>query len=449
MEKPAKASNGRAARHKRPLIICVDDEEVVLTSLRRQLREIAPQYKVGLAKNADDALSLFARAADQQRPVPLLICDQLMPGMLGDELLARVAQQYPHTVQVMLTGQASPDAIGRAINNGRLFRFLSKPWQLEDLQLSVRAAIKTHNQERLVEAQSKALQHAYQRSLAFVREHYLKMFGRERLEEVVRGDTCAMRVGVMFADIRDFTSIIETLSPEESFALVNEYCLATEPAIRDHGGFIDHYRGDGTMALFPDDPVSAVCAGVEFSHAVDRFNAQRAQRGLPPLDIGIGIHIGEVIAGVCGGQHTLQCVVVGDCVNTAARIEGLSSRYKTRLVISDAVYKQLPPDRWTCRQLETVKLKGKDIEQTVHEVIDALPVERRQAKMATLEHFRAGSAALMAGDIARAMGAFASVLTQTPHDQGAKLLLGACYRQLNESSAHGGPLTTRLTEKNW
>lgn len=445
----ADTSSKRARRARRPLIICVDDEEVVLSSLRRQLREIAPDFKVGLAKNGDDALKLFERAAEQNQPVPLLICDQLMPGMLGDELLAMVAERFPDTLQVMLTGQASPDAIGRAVNNGRLFRFLSKPWLLEDLQVSVRAAVKAHEQERLVEQQSKALKHAYERSLAFVPGHYLKLFGRERLEEVVRGDTCAMRVTVMFADIRAFTSTIEQLSPDESFSMVNEYSLATEPAIRENGGFIDHYRGDGTMALFPDDPVAAVRAGVEFSHALDEYNATRQARGQKPLDIGIGIHLGDVIAGVCGGEYTLQCVVIGDSVNTAARIEGLSSRYKTRLVISDTLRALIPDGTWTFRKLETLQVKGKDTVLTVWEVLDALPPDRRKARMRTLDAFQTGTHALEAGDIARALGAFASVLTQTPDDMGAKLLLGACYRALNEGRSSERLSTTRLTEKTW
>jgi len=253
-------SEKSAKRPRRPLIVCVDDEEVVLASLRRQLREIVPDYKVGLAKRGDEALALMERALEKGQQVPLIISDQLMPGMLGDELLATIAENYPHTVQIMLTGQASPEAIGRAVNNGRLFRFLSKPWLLQDLQLSVRAALQSYENERLVKEQSQALQFAYDRSLSFVREHYLKLFGRQRLEEVQRGDTCATNVTVMFADIRSFTSIIERLTPEESFSMVNEYSLATEAAIRSNGGFIDHYRGDGTMALFPEsDPLSADC----------------------------------------------------------------------------------------------------------------------------------------------------------------------------------------------
>lgn len=444
-----KQSRSQQPTQMRPVILCVDDEEVVLASLRRELRLVAPGCKGIFAKSGVDALETLERLHESGRTVPLLISDQLMPGMLGDELLAICAEKYPKMMQIMLTGQASAESVGRALNNGRLFRFLSKPWLLEDLQLSVRAALQASFQERRLEEQSVALQRAYERSLAFVPGHYLELLGRERLEDVERGDAAAASVTVLFADIRGFTALTESLGPTESFRFINDYFMATEAAIRSNGGFIDHYQGDGTMALFPEHPEDAVKGAVGFSRAVDRFNAERLERGFEPIEVGVGLHTGDVIAGVSGGEFRLQCSVIGDCVNTAARIEGLSSRYASRLIISEDVERALEPGAYTCRKLETVRVKGKKTSLTTYEVLDALCPDVREQRLATLMWFEEGVAALDGGDTAAALGAFARVVAATPDDRAAQILLDQCHHRLRHGHTVGGTGAVELSEKRW
>ena len=441
-------SAGKAQGAKQDVIVCVDDEEVVLSSLRRQLREACPEHAVKVARSGEDALELLAELRAAGRRVPLLITDQLMPNMTGDELIERVAGQYPQTYQMMLTGQASPASIGRAVNTGRLFRFLSKPWMLEDLSLTVHAALAAHRKDRTVEAQARELEDAYERSLAFVPQEYLKVLERPRLVDIERGDATGVRMSIMFADIRRFTTLVEAMDPQQSFDFVNRYFLRTEGAIQDNGGFVDHYQGDGTMALFPGDAGDALRGAITFSRAVDAFNGERREAGEEEIDIGIGIHCGDVIAGVYGGRDRLQCSVIGDAVNLAARVEGFSSLYETRLVVTESFLDELGSDHGlSLRRLETVRAKGKQKPVTVFEVLDALPEARRERRQSTLADFQAGTVSLVEGDVPAALGSFARVVAADPSDRAARRMLDHAITQL-ESGA-GGSGVTVLTEKAW
>lgn len=433
----------------RASILCVDDEPVVLTSLRRQLREIAPSYRIEVAASGREALDVFARAKGDGREIALLISDQQMPGMAGDALLAQAAECSPGTYQVMLTGQATAEAVGRAVNNGRLFRFLSKPWTAEDLQSTVQMALTAHARDAELARHAAALDRAHRRSLDFVPHAYLRMLGRERLEDVERGDAIAARVTVFFADIRGFTTMIEAMSPRQSFDFVNRYFLATEPAIRDHGGFIDHYAGDGTLAIFPGEPSDAVRAAIAFSRAVDELNAQRLAEGEPAIDIGIGLHCGDVVMGVTGGGNSLQCGVIGDPVNVAARMEGLTSRYGARLLVSDDVRTALADAGHVVRQLERVRAKGKREAVTVHEVLDALPPDAYARRCGTLASFTEAVEAMQRGDTLAALTGFARVVESDASDRAAHLLLDTCHDRLRGRQLPDASGVTSLSEKAW
>ena len=122
-------------------IICVDDEEIVLNSLRRQLRKIAKGYRIEVATTGSQALQTIEYLKHRARPVALVITDQVMPMMNGDDLLIKIKDVSPETYQVMLTGQADGESVGRAVNEGSLFRFMAKPWSEHELQLTVQTAL--------------------------------------------------------------------------------------------------------------------------------------------------------------------------------------------------------------------------------------------------------------------------------------------------------------------
>ena len=143
---------------KEPVIICVDDEEIVLKSLKRELnKSFGSKYVIETADDGEDAIKLFEELMLAGNDIPLVIADQIMPGIKGDELLARVHALSPKTLKIMLTGQADKDAVTSAVNRANLYRYIAKPWDATDLELTVKEAIRRYFQDKAIEKQMQLL----------------------------------------------------------------------------------------------------------------------------------------------------------------------------------------------------------------------------------------------------------------------------------------------------
>ncbi|MDY6781401.1 MAG: response regulator [Cyanobacteriota bacterium] len=139
-------------------IICVDDEKMVLTSLRDQLaQQIARNYDVELAESAEEALEIIQELEESNIEVPLVITDQIMPGMKGDELLIELHKNRPEILKILLTGQASAEQVGNAVNKANLYRYIAKPWEATDLILTVKEALLSHAQTKKLTQQNEEL----------------------------------------------------------------------------------------------------------------------------------------------------------------------------------------------------------------------------------------------------------------------------------------------------
>ncbi|MEK0181891.1 MAG: response regulator [Oscillatoriales cyanobacterium] len=141
------------------VIICVDDEITILRGLKAELREaVDNDYIIEIAEGGEEALELMQELRDDGSEVILIISDQMMPEMRGDELLRRVHIMSPKTIKIMLTGQADVEAISNAINHANLYRYISKPWQAEDLKLTVKEAINSYFKDKQLTEQNAQLQ---------------------------------------------------------------------------------------------------------------------------------------------------------------------------------------------------------------------------------------------------------------------------------------------------
>ena len=163
---------------------------------------------------------------------------------------------------------------------------------------------------------------------------------------------------VLFSDIRDFTPLSESMTPAAAFAFVNDYLGTMAPIIREHGGFIDKYIGDAIMAIFPGSSQDAVAAGLKMEENLQHFNQCTAATGKPPIRI--GIHTGQLVAGIIGFADRLEGTVIGDCVNTASRLEGLTKDLPTSLLVSETVGEELgDAAEYAIDSLGEVEVKGK------------------------------------------------------------------------------------------
>lgn len=148
----------------KPVILCVDDEKMVLDSLERQLgRELEQHYVLEFAESGIEGLEIIREYIEQGHRIAVVISDQVMPEMSGDEFLIKVHELSPSTVKVMLTGQGSDDSIINAINHANLYRYIGKPWEKADVTLTIKEAAKSYMQEQKLIAQNMNLQRMYQR----------------------------------------------------------------------------------------------------------------------------------------------------------------------------------------------------------------------------------------------------------------------------------------------
>jgi K+-sensing histidine kinase KdpD len=142
-------------------IVCVDDEKIVLDSLKKELREVLQnEYTVEVAESGEEAIELFDELLFSGHSIPLVISDYIMPDMKGDAVLKYVKEKNSSSYTIMLTGQATIEGVTSAINNAGLYRYISKPWEHSDLSLTVIEALKSYDKDIELELRRKELEEA-------------------------------------------------------------------------------------------------------------------------------------------------------------------------------------------------------------------------------------------------------------------------------------------------
>ena len=279
------------------------------------------------------------------------------------------------------------------------------------------------NLEKSLDAESE-LTDAYGR---FVPHQFLNLLGYESIIDVNLGDQVQEEMSVLFADIRDFTTLSETMTPQENFNFINAYLSRMEPAITSNNGFIDKYIGDAIMALFSDFADDAVKAGIAMLNILTNYNEDRQRVGYVPIQIGIGINSGSLMLGTVGGKSRMDSTVISDAVNLASRIEGLTKDYSVPLLISQQTLDRLRnPDDYAIRMVDKVQVKGKSQYVVVYEVFDADPAEIRSAKLANLPVYSEAMFLCDRKQFREAGKLFEECLRTNPSDQVARIYLKRC-----------------------
>ncbi|MBL8018887.1 MAG: hypothetical protein JNM27_04400 [Leptospirales bacterium] len=227
------------------------------------------------------------------------------------------------------------------------------------LSLALADRINTLKAEK-EEQRKRAFEHERAMSEAFARfvpQEFLEILGKADVLSVQPGNAVEKNLAVLFADIRDFTTLSENMSPEENFRFINACMKRIGPAIRANGGFVDKYIGDAIMALFPS-PTNAVLAAFAIQDILKQYNLSRQSSGYSELKIGIGLHCGRLMLGIIGEEKRLEGTVISDVVNTAARIESLTKEYNEPFLVTQAIVDETR-GFFEAEPLGSVKLKGK------------------------------------------------------------------------------------------
>lgn len=259
---------------------------------------------------------------------------------------------------------------------------------------------------------------------------------RENLFQALGG--VGRTVTVLFSDIRGFTSLSEDMKPEELVTQLNEYLSGMVEKVFVHQGSIDKFIGDAVMALWgslpefsgkgqalKQDARLAVASALDMRERLAALNQDWRARDMPELRIGIGIHQGPVVVGHIGSAspyERMEFTVIGDSVNLASRLEGLTKDYGCDLIVSDAVQQHLL-DTHLCRPLDFVKVKGKAIPVKIYSVIGPRDGHEPPAWWAVYEE---GIQAFRSGDKAKARDFFERCQVEAGDDALVRRFLKEC-----------------------
>jgi class 3 adenylate cyclase len=333
---------------------------------------------------------------------PILAADgRTLLAVLGLDMVdtdVQAALRRTTTLSFIIAGMALLLAIGTSVGVGTAFTrgIISLDQVMRSFgeqNLHVRAQIRSRDEigrlglsfNRMAgliqrhSAEMEALLGAYGR---FVPHDFLRFLQKESIVEVRLGDQVEREMTVLFSDIRSFTELSESLTPEENFRFLNSYLSRIGPEIRTHGGFIDKYIGDAIMALFPNRPDDAVQAAIAMRHKLREYNGHRASSGYAPVAVGIALNTGRLMLGTLGEQERMDGSVIADTVNLTSRLEGLSRLYGNTILITGPTLSLLDnPRQYHTRFVDRVRVRGRKEPVLIYEVFSGeLPetIERRR-----------------------------------------------------------------------
>jgi len=342
--------------------------------------------------------------------------------------IARIAQRYKPAVFFLIANAglvAGVLAYGLGKNgllpNGILVSnasLLGQAFQLVLFSASLAYNLGLERRERIAAQGTILSQEAAFRK--FVPLEFLEFLGKRDISEVRLGQNVEKEMSVMFADIRSFTSLSESMTPRENFDFINEYLHRIVPTVKDYGGFIDKFMGDSIMALFPNVADDGLMAAVEMQQAITDYNGERLARREAPIRAGIGLHTGSLMLGIIGDEERLESTVISDAVNLASRVEKLNKFFGSSILITEATFKSImDPLSFQYRFLGKVKVKGKAEPSAIFEVFGGETEELRQRKLSTQRDFEQGLVAYLLRDFPQARAYFADVLRANKDDKAA------------------------------
>lgn len=341
-------------------ILVVDDNAMNRDMLSRRLTRRG--HTVACAEDGQAALAMLDEGA-----FDLVLLDIMMPGISGIEVLTRIREtrDAAELPVIMATAKDEQADIVGALDLGAN-DYVTKPLEFPVVLARVN-----------VQLQLKAANAALEQRNEFIRS----VFGRYLTDEIV--DTVLdsptglalggerREITILMADLRGFSSFASHRDPADVMTMVNHFLSVMTDVILRHGGTIDEFIGDAVLALFGaprplvDHARRAVDCATQMQRAMDEVNALNRAKDLPEVEIGVGVHTGEVIVGNIGSERRTKYGVVGDAVNLTSRIESFTRG--GQVLVSEQTFRACG-GAVTAREEFTVRPKGYDREISLFEI---------------------------------------------------------------------------------
>lgn len=266
----------------------------------------------------------------------------------------------------------------------------------------------------------------------FIPKEYVSFLKKKQIWEIRLGDSTNKEMAVLFADIRSFTSMAEKIPSDEIFQFLNQFYTHMNRIIEKHNGIIDKFIGDAVLAIFPYRVDDAINCAIDMQQDIQNREFL-INNNLKKIEIGIGIHFGEVLLGVLGSENRMQTTVISDVVNTASRLESLSKSYGAPIIISEDVIQNIEDmTNYHIRFLDNAFIRGKEEQTFICEVYNIDSPEQVELKDKTRKQFDNGVIIYQNGEYKESWQIFLKILTINPRDKAAMFFLNRTATYLVE-----------------
>jgi two-component system sensor histidine kinase ChiS len=445
-----------------PRILVVDDDPTNLLLLEELL--LSEGYIPLLAESGSEALKMVVELIPD-----LILLDIMMPGMDGFEVCHRLRedaklQTVPVIFLTALDDEESrlrglemmgDDYLTKPINSKLLLTKIATILRLvqmrsQQFQSEMSRLVKEESRQQILAAWE-ATDYISEKFRLFVPEQFLNRIAPKGVESIQLGNAREEELTVLFCDIRGFSTIAESQSPMETFEWLNVFFTQMSQAIAADHGFIDKFLGDAILAIFDrldNHAEDAINAAVMMQKRLSEFNRDRYQYNLDePVKIGIGIHSGIGLIGTVGSDERMDSTVIGDVVNTAARLEELTKLYDCPILASNTTIAHItasldttdlevhsngefsphsPLTSYPTRWVDRVTPRGKRLVLDLYEILGTPTQGLDLAKLQSESFYNSGIQAWLQGEFALAWEYFQQVIEQNPDDAIAALYLERC-----------------------
>lgn len=383
-------------------ILVVDDETINQQVIVNYLAD--EDIEIVLVSSGADAIEVL-----DKQVFDMVLLDVMMPKMSGYEVCKYIRKTYLQSdlPVIMITAKNQVNDLVDSLSYGAN-DYLAKPFSKSEFLARLKTHLNLHS-----------INQAY---VKFVPKEFLNALGKKNIVEVKLGDQHHEQMSILFSDIRSYTTLSESMTPEDNFNFLNAYLSRVGPSVKQHNGFVNNYYGDGIMALFSGSPQNSLNAAINMQNRVTLYNKGRAKKNRQLINIGVGIHSGELMIGILGDEFRLNAGVVSDAVNASSRLEGLTKIFGVKIIMSQPIYQSLKdPNLYCIRYLGMVTVVGKANVMRIYECFDTEDKYQKKFKQETKHLFESGLSAYTMSNFSAAKASFTAILAVNPADKAAQL----------------------------